>query len=253
MPGDLAVQSDGGADLAATGTDLASRADGDTARDGGADLGGVDLRSGADLASAGDLASAADLLGADLQPSNDLAATGDLAQPGDLAATGDLAQPGDLAATGDLAQPGDLAVPLPANGGDTCASAPELPIGVTVMGQTTEGLADNYNTYSTGCINSFLSDGADTAYFVNVPGGKTLSVTVTPLASSDFDPVLGIVSTCSANLTCLASADKGAARVAETVTYANAGTQAKLVYIIVDSYVGFASPGKYTIRGTLVP
>jgi hypothetical protein len=198
-------------------------------------------------------------LSGDLTPPADMTLPGDLTPPVDMTLPGDLTPPTDFAST-------DMAVGPPAMAGDSCGTAPTLPIGVLTSG-TTIGLADDYDLLSAGCVDKSASEGADGVYAVTIPPNKTLKVVVTPAPGSSFDPVVGLALACAATPTCLTAVDakpgnvdpspSAASLYAETVTYKNSSlTTAATVYVLVDSYLssgaGYtAVPGPFTILATL--
>jgi hypothetical protein len=176
----------------------------------------------------------------------DLTVPDDLTVPPDLRVV-DLAMP-DLSR--DLSPPLDLTAGPPANAADTCTSAPELPLNLTVTGQSTSPLTDTYNQGS--CFEKSLTyTGKDGTYKTTIPAGKMLTVVVTPAVNQGFDPAVAIVSGCS-NLaqSCLKGIDVGGVGAVETVQYTNPGTAPLPVFILVDAWSGSAS-GDYSIRAEL--
>jgi hypothetical protein len=178
--------------------------------------------------------------------------TADLSLPAN-----DLATASDLATAIDLASLPDLAPILPSNAGDSCATAPLLPSGVTVPNQDTTPLTDDYDfnaTSSAVCHAAFSTigyDGRDGAYRFVLAAGKTLSVTLTPSnVPTSWDPALGIVTDCSMpGPSCVAGSDQPVGN--EQVSYTNTGALPLTLYVIVDSYVP-SSYGVYSIRAEVM-
>jgi hypothetical protein len=142
---------------------------------------------------------------------------------------------------------------------DTCAQAVMLQSGVQLTGDTT-GLHDDYNfgtTSSPACepeLGTPQYQGADAAYVIAVPVGKTLTVTVTPSQlPTAFDPAVALVGDCGvAGPTCLAGHDGVLASDPETASWTNSGAASKTVYVIVDSALsGFQDQGVFTILAVI--
>jgi hypothetical protein len=105
----------------------------------------------------------------------------------------------------------------------------------------------NALTQTNTTVNGTMSASTDADYFkVTRPAGKTLTVTMTPNATSDYDLELY-----NAAGTKLASSVKGAGQV-DTVTRANTGTGAVDLYAKVIYYSGGtgATSGKYTLNAS---
>jgi len=105
----------------------------------------------------------------------------------------------------------------------------------------------NALTQTNTTVNGTMSASSDADYFkVTLPAGKTLTVTMTPNATSDYDLELY-----NASGTKLASSVKGAGQV-DTVTRANTGTGAVDLYAKVIYYSGGtgATSGKYTVNAS---
>lgn len=93
-------------------------------------------------------------------------------------------------------------------------------------------------------VNGTMSASTDVDYYqVSLPAGKTLTVTLTPNATSDYD--LELYSSTGTKLT---SSTAGTGAV-DTVTNSNTGTTAKVLYAKVIYYAGGtgATSGKYTL------
>lgn len=141
----------------------------------------------------------------------------------------------------------DIATP-PA--GDSCATAQTLVAGTPLTGQTTVGLANDY-TGGTGCSTS--GAGPDRVYKIDVPAGQRANVTVTPVAAAGdggagFDPSVSLLvgAACSASpRVCVSSANNGAAGQPDTIAWANSGTSAQTLFIVVDS--ASTTGGEFTV------
>jgi hypothetical protein len=104
--------------------------------------------------------------------------------------------------------------------------------------------ANNVTTANT-LVNGAMGATTDLDYFkVTLPAGKTLTATMTPNATSDYDLELY-----SSTGTKLASSVKGTG-LADTVTRVNTGTTAQVLYLRVFYYSGGtgATNGKYTLK-----
>ncbi|HEY1147321.1 MAG TPA: hypothetical protein VGF27_02035 [Pseudoduganella sp.] len=105
----------------------------------------------------------------------------------------------------------------------------------------------NALTQTNTTVNGTMSASTDADYFkVTLPAGKTVTVTMTPNATSDYDLELY-----NAAGTKLASSVKGAGQV-DTVTRANTGTGSVDLYAKVIYYSGGtgATSGKYTLNAS---
>ncbi|WP_395408105.1 hypothetical protein ACHMW6_16295 [Pseudoduganella sp. UC29_106] len=105
----------------------------------------------------------------------------------------------------------------------------------------------NALTQSNTTVNGTMSASTDADYFkVTLPAGKTLTVTMTPNATSDYDLELY-----NASGTKLTSSVKGTGQV-DTVTRANTGSGAVDLYAKVIYYSGGtgATSGKYTLNAS---
>lgn len=118
----------------------------------------------------------------------------------------------------------------------------------TTMNETesnnTTATANNIATANT-LVNGTMSSSTDVDYFkVSIPAGKTLTLTLKPNATSDYDLELY-----SSTGTKLSSSTNGTGAT-DTITNANTGTTAKVVYAKVIYYSGGtgATSGKYTLN-----
>lgn len=118
------------------------------------------------------------------------------------------------------------------------------PTATEVESNNTVATANSVTTTGT-TVNGTLSSTSDTDYFVvQVPAGKTLSATMTPNASSDYD--LYIYNSAG---TQLASSTKSTG-VVESASVTNTATAASPRYVRVIYYSGGtgATNGKYTLK-----
>jgi hypothetical protein len=124
--------------------------------------------------------------------------------------------------------------------------------GVVPPGPTMDEVESNNttataNTVATAgtTVNATMSASSDIDMFkVTIPAGKTLTLTMTPNATSDYD--LDLLSSTGAKL---ASSVKGTG-VADTITRTNTGSTAVVYYAKVFYYGGGtgATSGKYTLK-----
>lgn len=104
--------------------------------------------------------------------------------------------------------------------------------------------ANNIATANT-LVNGTMSAKTDVDYFkVSIPAGKTLTLTLKPNATSDYDLELY-----SSTGTKISSSTNGTGAT-DTITNANTGTSAKVVYAKVIYYAGGtgSTSGKYTLQ-----
>jgi serine protease len=124
-----------------------------------------------------------------------------------------------------------------------------------VTGGTTMSETESNNTISTGnvvstsgtTVNGNMSSSSDTDYFkVTVPAGKTLSATLTPNSSSDYD--LYIYNSAGTQVT---SSTNGTGAV-DSASASNTGTTAVTAYVRVVYYSGGtgSTSGTYTLKLT---
>ena len=118
----------------------------------------------------------------------------------------------------------------------------------TTMNETesnnTTATANNIATANT-LVNGTMSSSTDVDYFkVSIPAGKTLTLTLKPNATSDYD--LELYSSTGTKL----SASTAGTGATDSLTNANTGTTAKVVYAKVIYYSGGtgATSGKYTLN-----
>jgi serine protease len=110
----------------------------------------------------------------------------------------------------------------------------------------TLGTANSVTTSGT-TVNGTMSSSSDTDYFVvQLPAGKTLSTTLTPNASSDYD--LYIYNSAG---TLLASSENGTGSV-DSASSSNTGSTTSARYVRVVYYAGGtgSTSGKYTLKLT---
>ena len=109
----------------------------------------------------------------------------------------------------------------------------------TLSGQPLAGYGNDYVGERGGTLCSDSTWGPDRVYSIQVPGTRRLRATVQPAAGADATLLLvgGPASACDARpRTCLGSADDLGPGGAEVVTTLNSATDAREVFIIVDSY-----------------
>lgn len=121
-----------------------------------------------------------------------------------------------------------------------------LPPGPTISETESNNTLSTANVVTTAntTVNGAMSASSDVDYFkVTLPAGKTLTVNMTPNATSDYDLELY-----SSSGTKLASSVKGTGLM-DTVTRANTGSTSVVLYAKVIYYSGGtgATSGKYTL------
>jgi serine protease len=133
------------------------------------------------------------------------------------------------------------------------SAAVDAATGVTPPAGPTISETESNNTMSTAnsvtttgtTVNGTMSSSTDTDYFlVQVPAGKTLSATLTPNASSDYD--LYIYNSAG---TLLAKSENGTGAV-DAASSANTGSTSSARYVRVVYYSGGtgSTSGKYTLK-----
>jgi hypothetical protein len=136
-----------------------------------------------------------------------------------------------------------IALPL---AGETCAAPAILSsLPAMVLAQSTTNHTKDHSLTTLPCRSSA---GPEAVYSVVVPLGRTLAVNV----SSAADVVLNLVaggSTCASTSTCLTGANAVGAGAAETLTWANLGSSAVEVLVVVSSLS--AAPMTYNLMAEL--
>ncbi|TDQ49143.1 serine protease [Permianibacter aggregans] len=110
----------------------------------------------------------------------------------------------------------------------------------------TTSTADQISTSGT-TVNGNMGSSSDTDYFkLSLPAGKTLTATLTPNASSDYDLIVY-----NSNGTEIGRSEKGTGQV-DAVTVTNTGTSTFTRYVRVVYYSGGtgSTNGKYTLKTT---
>ena len=118
------------------------------------------------------------------------------------------------------------------NGGDTCATAPDVTEGGVFTGSTNQdaGANDDYGPSVGTCPAGGSASGRDVAYAITAPTTTSYTVTVTPLIGT-FDPLLYAQLACGTN-TCVAGTTLNGPGQPETITFSAPAGQT--VYVIVD-------------------
>lgn len=135
------------------------------------------------------------------------------------------------------------------NAAAAVAAASSPPTGVTineVESNNTRATAQSI-TNSDTTVNGTMSSTSDTDYYsLSLPAGKTLSATLTPNASSDYDLYIY-----NSNGTQIASSTNGTGAV-DSAAVTNTGTTAVTRYVRVRYFSGGtgSTNGKYTVRMT---
>lgn len=118
------------------------------------------------------------------------------------------------------------------NGGDTCATAPDVTEGGLFTGSTTQdaGANDDYGPAVGTCPGGGAASGRDVAYAITATTTTSYTVTVTPLIGT-FDPLLYAQLACGTD-TCVAGTTLNGPGQPETITFSAPAGQT--VYVIVD-------------------
>lgn len=193
-----------------------------------------DMAQAPDMAKAKDMAQALDMRqivdqGKDMRSAPDLGS--DMAPPKDMGQD----MPADDMAKADMADAPadmpDLAPDMPSlvvGAADTCAMASDVTQGVSLMGLTTVGTADDYDADGDKCPVGKIT-GNDVAFFVMPAQDTTYKITVTPMGR--YNPMIYIKTDCAADA-CLDGTVLNGPGVAESLTTPiDAGVKA---YIIID-------------------
>jgi hypothetical protein len=126
--------------------------------------------------------------------------------------------------------------PFPPPPGEVCASAGAIAPPAMLTDQSTLGFANDYS--GTECTQAGTS-GPDRIYSVAVPASGKLVVTATP-TDGLFNPALYVVAAPAENCDlrprpCLTGADGAGPGQPESVSFTNATSEARVVYVVVDS------------------
>jgi len=136
---------------------------------------------------------------------------------------------------------------LDRDGGDNCATAPQITVAVFNDTGNTTGYSDTWNP----TVGGYTQDGEDQAYqiVITTPGSIDVSVTATD-PSFDHSTYLLAAADCSNyNPDELAGADSAFGGGTETFSYAAA---AGTYYVVVDSYLpGEVGPFSITVTSTV--
>lgn len=133
-------------------------------------------------------------------------------------------------------------------------SAPSSPVSFTINNGLAQNEVESNNTTASAnavatsgtTVTGFISATTDTDYFkVTLPAGRTLTATLTPPATSDFD--LYIYNTTST--TPIASSEKAKGLV-DTASTTNTGTTSVTRYIRVKYYSGASTTQSYKLKLT---
>lgn len=145
--------------------------------------------------------------------------------------------------------------------GEACENAVPLTAGVALEGESSVGFQDDFGPvgYAGGCTGA----GGDKVYQVAVGAGQELSVVVTPVAGSTFDPAIdvtvGSASACgAAPRACVEYEDVKGVGAAETLKWKNDGAATQTAFVVVSdsssSRTGATrGGGQYSILATLTP
>jgi hypothetical protein len=123
--------------------------------------------------------------------------------------------------------------------GDLCAMPETLAVSGAVAGSL-KGFTHDVDLADQSCTPYY---GPERYYTIDIPAGKTLSVTVNPAAGATHDATINVIdpaaaTPCTGAATCLTfSDDPMYPTVVESITYANTGTATKTVIVVVSAYV----------------
>ncbi|MDP3151350.1 MAG: hypothetical protein Q8N23_01685 [Archangium sp.] len=133
------------------------------------------------------------------------------------------------------------------NGGNTCATAPDVTAGGVFTGTTDAadaGITDDYGPSVGSCPSGGAASGRDVAYAITAAVTTSYTVTVTPLTGS-FDPLLYAQLSCGTNA-CIAGTTLNGPGQAETITFSAPAGQT--VYVIVDGELASKGPFEISIQ-----
>ncbi|MBE2253875.1 MAG: hypothetical protein IAE78_30375 [Myxococcus sp.] len=141
--------------------------------------------------------------------------------------------------------------PVPAPAGETCGVAPTLLDGAVVTA-TTAGLANDYASGFGGSCEGLA--GPDGVYRVTLEPMTRLTATVVGLGG--FDPSINLVASiaqCTSTLDCVDGDDSGSANAVNTVRWANPGSTAHDVFVVIDSSTASAGAFELTVTTQSLP
>lgn len=121
--------------------------------------------------------------------------------------------------------------------GEVCENAQAITSGMALPAETLTSFSRDYGLASVSCSSS--SSGTDRVYSISVGANQTLTVRGVPDAMADIvlNVIEGPAANCNAaSVTCLASADRGSDGQEDRLTWTNATTAAKTVFLVVSSY-----------------
>ena len=130
------------------------------------------------------------------------------------------------------------------NGGDTCATAPDVTAGGVFIGTTDlTGIVDDYGPSVGTCPAGGSASGRDVAYALSPIVRTSYTVTVTPL-NGTFDPLLYAQLACGTN-TCLAGTTLNGPGQPESITFSVPAGQT--AFVIVDGELVSKGPFQISI------
>jgi hypothetical protein len=128
----------------------------------------------------------------------------------------------------------------------SCAMATAVADGSSVPGQD-QSLA----TVTEGGVCLSSADGGVLFYKTTVPNGQRLLARATPKGTPAWDPVVRLLSTCSAT-SCLSTADSGTSNATELLSYKNTSGASMPVVFTVGSYSA-STPGVFDLDTWIKP
>lgn len=139
----------------------------------------------------------------------------------------------------------DGVLPASVTDGGSCASPPAIASLPYTDTGTTVGKTNIISTLTSGCSDYSTVDGPEAVYSFVAGAGANLTFTVTPDASSDYDPAIYLVKTCNSGTaagSCIAGAD-ATYSPGDPETFSVSGlTSGTTYYLHVDSYWDSADP-----------
>lgn len=133
--------------------------------------------------------------------------------------------------------------------GEVCENAQAITSGMSLPAETLTSFSRDFGLAGGGCS---LSSGTDRVYSVTVGANQTLTVRGVPDAMADIvlNVIEGPAANCNAaQVTCVASADRGSDGQEDRLTWTNSSAAAKTVFVVVSSYR--AGPMTYSLEVTV--
>lgn len=131
---------------------------------------------------------------------------------------------------------------------------PAVLVANTLTNGTTTSATPNMGFFGTGASTTCSGSGSaktDVYYSLEIPAGKTATITVTP-GGMTMDTLINVIeplTMCAGVTACIADDDTGFGGEDDIATYANTGTATKTVLVQVATWSNFE--GDFTIRAAI--